>query len=87
MVTLVADWSDRSPELGEFLEDLGSQQLPVIAFFPAENPNQPLVIATGLYTQSQVLANLDKAGPSKATASKSGNSGSLAAAKKNENTN
>ena len=62
---LVADWSERDEEIGNLLKSLGTQQLPVIAVFPAENPNQPIVIATGVYTQDQLVNAMDDAGPSK----------------------
>ena len=65
IVTLVADWTDRDPEMGKLLESLGSKQVPVIAIFPAGRPNQPIVLLGG-YTQATLLDKLPEAGPSKA---------------------
>jgi len=46
-----------------FLKLLGAQQVPVIAIFPAGDPNRPFVFR-GAYTQQQLLDALAKAGPS-----------------------
>ena len=63
MVTLVADWGDRDPKIGDLLESLGgSRQIPLVAIFPAGRPNNPIVLNT--YTQSQLIEALREAGPS-----------------------
>ena len=64
VVTLVADWGDRNPQIGDLLEQLGgSRQIPLLAIFPADRPNHPIVLNT--YTTGQLLEALDKAGPSR----------------------
>jgi thiol:disulfide interchange protein DsbD len=64
IVTLRADWTHGQPEVTTMLELLGSKQVPVLAIFPAGNPNQPIVLRGG-YTQQTLLDALKKAGPSK----------------------
>ncbi|NLF08638.1 MAG: hypothetical protein GX594_11780 [Pirellulaceae bacterium] len=64
VATLQADWTHASPEVTEMLERLGSKQVPVIAIFPAENPDRPIILR-GSYTQETLLGALKKAGPSK----------------------
>ena len=64
IVSLKADWTHGEPEVTKMLELLGSKQVPVLAIFPAGNPNQPIVLRGG-YTQQILLDALRKAGPSK----------------------
>jgi suppressor for copper-sensitivity B len=64
VVMLRADWTHRQPEVTKMLELLGSKQVPVLAIFPAGNPNQPIVLRGG-YAQQTLLDALQKAGPSK----------------------
>jgi suppressor for copper-sensitivity B len=64
VITLRADWTHGQPEVTRMLELLGSKQVPVLAIFPAGNPNQPIVLRGG-YTQQTLLDALRKAGPSK----------------------
>jgi thiol:disulfide interchange protein len=66
VVTLKADWTHGDPEVTKMLETLGSKQVPVIAVFPAGEPNSPIVLIGG-YTQQSVLDALKKAGPSRKT--------------------
>ena len=63
VVTLLADWTDRNAEIGELLGLLGSKQLPVVAIFPADRPNEPIVVR-GWYTKAGLLEKLKEAGPS-----------------------
>lgn len=64
--TLLADWTSLDDEIGETLQKLKSnKQIPVLAIFPADNPKKPIVL-TGMYTQSELISALRKAGPSKA---------------------
>lgn len=65
IVPLLADWTDHSPEVTEMLDLLGSKQVPVLAIFPADRPNEPIVFREG-YTRQQLLAAIERAGPSKA---------------------
>ncbi len=64
VVTLQADWTRGAPEVTEMLEILGSKQVPVVAIFPAGDPNRPIVLRGG-YTKQTLLDALKKAGPSK----------------------
>lgn len=67
VVTLKADWTDHSPEVTAMLELLGARQVPVIAIFPAGDPNNPTRFLDG-YTKASLLEALQKAGPSKPVA-------------------
>lgn len=64
VVPLQADWTHGQPEVTEMLETLGGKQVPVLAIFPAGNPNRPIVLRGG-YTQRTLLDALQRAGPSK----------------------
>ncbi|OHB67007.1 MAG: hypothetical protein A2V70_01115 [Planctomycetes bacterium RBG_13_63_9] len=64
VVTLKADWTHRDPEVTQMLELLGGKQIPVVAIFPAGDPNRPMIFRGG-YTRQMLLDALDKAGPSK----------------------
>lgn len=68
--TLVADWTDRDPEMAKVLEALGSKQVPVLAIFPAGKPRQPIVLI-GTYTKGKLLEKLEQAGPSRTAPEKS----------------
>lgn len=60
MATLQADWTDGNPEVTAMLNALGSKQVPVIAIFPAGNPNSPVVLRGG-YTQASLLEAIGRA--------------------------
>lgn len=64
IVVLHADWTHAQPEVTKMLELLGSKQVPVLAIFPADDPNHPIVIRGG-YTKQSLLDVLKKAGSSK----------------------
>jgi thiol:disulfide interchange protein DsbD len=64
VVTVKADWTNYSPEVTAMLELLGAKQVPVIAIFPAGNPNAPIRFLDG-YTKTSILDALRKAGASK----------------------
>ncbi|MGB9687955.1 protein-disulfide reductase DsbD family protein [Thermogutta sp.] len=66
VVLLKADWTHEAPEVTQFLKWLGFQQVPVIAIFPADRPNEPIIF-TGWYTQGDILRALQEAGPSRNT--------------------
>lgn len=69
LVMLMADWSVPNPEIDLMLQKFGSEQIPVLAIFPAGRPNQPIVLMGG-YTQKTLLEKLAEAGASRvATAS------------------
>jgi thiol:disulfide interchange protein DsbD len=63
VVMMQADWTDEAPEVTQFLDWFGFRQVPVVAVFPAGNPNNPIWF-TGWYTQQDILDALAKAGPS-----------------------
>jgi suppressor for copper-sensitivity B len=62
IVLFKADWTHRDPEVTAMLDALGSNAVPVIAIFPAADPNRPIVFRDG-YTQEGLLAALKAAGP------------------------
>ena len=64
VATLRADWTDHAPEVTAMLELLGGKQVPVLAIFPAGNPNNPIILRGGC-TQQMLLDALEKAGPSR----------------------
>jgi suppressor for copper-sensitivity B len=72
VVPLLADWTDGSPEIKRMLESLQSKSIPVLAIFPAArnggSPPEPIVLRD-LITESQVLAAIQQAGPSRAAPS------------------
>jgi len=68
VVKLKADWTHGDPEVTAMLELLGAKQVPVIAIFPAGQPNNPIRFLDG-YTKASILEALEKAGPSKAATS------------------
>jgi thiol:disulfide interchange protein DsbD len=65
VVTLQADWTHEgeSPEVTKMLQALGSKQVPVVAIFPAGDPNHPVILRGG-YTQQMLLDALAQAGAS-----------------------
>jgi len=65
VVALLADKTETNPEIERKLEQLDSRSIPVLAIYPAGKPDQPIVLRD-LLTESQVLAALEKAGPSQA---------------------
>ncbi len=62
VVLLKADNTDGDPEVKRFLQVLLSDQVPVIAVFSPDNPNDPIVFLGG-YTKKGILDALDKARP------------------------
>lgn len=64
VVPLVADYTTFSAEITDMLALLKASALPVLAIFPAENPNNPEIFRDG-YTQQMLINALEKAGPSK----------------------
>ena len=63
--TLVADWThqDSSPEVNQKLQELGTQQIPLLAIYSAQNPTKPTLIP-GTYTIAGLTEELRRAGPS-----------------------
>jgi thiol:disulfide interchange protein len=64
VVTLVADYTKGSPEVKEMLRRLESNGVPVLAIFPAGDPQRPTVFR-GSYTKGALIEALEKAGASR----------------------
>ncbi len=64
VVPLLADWTDGSPEIKEALAGLDSNSIPVLAIYPAGDPEHPIVLRD-VITQNAVLDAIKQAGPSK----------------------
>lgn len=67
VATLKADWTYGSEEVTQMLNALESNQIPVVAIFPAGRPNDPIVFV-GSYTFDNISEALEQAGPSKTVA-------------------
>jgi thiol:disulfide interchange protein len=63
VVPLLADWTDGSQEIKEMLSALESNSIPVVAIFPADRPDEAIVLRD-LITQGRLLEALRQAGPS-----------------------
>lgn len=70
VVPMLADWTDRSPEIKRSLAELNSNSIPVLAIYPADNPEQPIVLKD-LLKEKQVIEAIRTAGPSKGASSQS----------------
>ncbi|QDU28012.1 Thiol:disulfide interchange protein DsbD precursor [Anatilimnocola aggregata] len=64
VVAVKADWTNPNPELEATLKGLRMRQIPVLAIYPAGKPEDVIVI-DGILTKDQVIAAIQKAGPSK----------------------
>ena len=67
VVPVLADWTDGSDDIREFLEMLGSRSIPLLAIYPGSKPGEPLkdpIVLRDLLTESQVITALEQAGPS-----------------------
>jgi len=60
---VLADWTDMNDTIKEKLNELKSNSIPLLAVYPAERPSEVIVLRDAI-TQSQLLAALEKAGPS-----------------------
>jgi hypothetical protein len=70
VVPLLADWShadDESYEVGTTLQDLKGNAIPLLAIFPANQPNKVFVLSA-IISQGQLLDALAEAGPSRPAA-------------------
>jgi len=65
VVTLLADWTDYSPEIKKALNELGCNSIPVLAIWPAGAGDQEVIVLRDLLSESQVLEALERAGPSR----------------------
>lgn len=68
IVPLVADYTDESPEIKEWLERFGRDGIPLTVIFPANRPNEPILL-DGLISQRTLLEKLNDAAVAKAVAS------------------
>ncbi|MEM8733366.1 MAG: thioredoxin family protein [Planctomycetota bacterium] len=64
VVPMLADWTDRSDAIRQKLEELDSNSIPLLAIYPPESSEEPILLRDVL-TQDQVLEALNEAGPSK----------------------
>jgi len=67
VVPILADFTDRSPEIDRFLASMGSRSIPFLVIFPGSEPGKPLrdpIVLRDAITESQLLAALEQAGPS-----------------------
>ncbi len=62
-VAMIADWSDENDEIGEKLNELQSNSIPVLAIYPGKSPGSPIILRD-IVSQGQVLEALDQAGAS-----------------------
>jgi suppressor for copper-sensitivity B len=60
---VLADWSDHNDMIKRKLAELESNSIPVLAIYPAGKPDEVIILRDTL-TQKQLLAALEKAGPS-----------------------
>jgi suppressor for copper-sensitivity B len=68
VVPLLADWTEENDEIKRMLESLQSRSIPLLAIYPGCKPGEPMrdpIILRDLLTESQVLAAIREAGPSK----------------------
>ncbi len=64
VVPLLADWSEPSEEILSKIKELDSLSIPLLAIYPAD-PSSPPIILRDSITESELLAALKTAGPSK----------------------
>jgi len=64
IVPMLADYTKESPEIKSALESLQSRSIPLLAIFPADRPDQPIVLRD-VITKQQLLDAIEQAGPSK----------------------
>lgn len=81
VIAVEADWTKPNAELEAKLTELNSQSIPVLAIYPAGRP-QDVIVLRDLVTAKQVVAALEKAGPSKGIEKKAGNETAEAGTKK-----
>ncbi|MEM0927089.1 MAG: thioredoxin family protein, partial [Planctomycetota bacterium] len=62
-VAMLADWTDQNREIESKLKELNSKAIPVLAIYPGNSPEKPIVLRD-LVSQKSVLNALEKAGPS-----------------------
>ena len=61
VVPILADWTKRGPTIGRLIDLLApGSSIPICAVFPADRPNEPIVML-GTVTQSQVIEAIERA--------------------------
>ena len=65
-VAIYAEWErpEEQSEVGDKLKELGAAAIPYMVIYPGDRPDQPIKL-DGLLTEAQVLAELERAGPSR----------------------
>ena len=63
VVAMYADWTNYDPEVTRKLEELNSKSIPMLAIYPGNRPDDPIILRD-LVSQSNVLDALRSAGPS-----------------------
>lgn len=61
IVPLLADWTDGSEAIEKKLNELGSNSIPLLAIYPANQPNSPIILRD-VITKTQLLNALQQAG-------------------------
>ncbi len=64
IVPMLADYTKTPPDITDALESLQSRSIPLLAIFPADRPDQPIVLRD-VITKQQLLEAIQQAGPSK----------------------
>jgi len=86
VVTLLADYTERTDVIKRQLEELNSKSIPLLAVFPAGKPDAETIVLREIITESQVIGAIKEAGPSldeeSGGAESSGSAGSTATAMK-----
>lgn len=62
-VAMLADWTDQGDDIHAKLQELGSSSIPLLAIYPGNDPDNPIVLRD-LVSQGDVLMALRQAGPS-----------------------
>jgi len=60
---VMADWTDHNDTIKQKLAELNSNSIPVLAIYPANQPGEVIILRDAI-TKKQLLAALEKAGPS-----------------------
>ncbi len=69
-VAMYADWTDYNEEIKSKLEELNSRSIPLLAIYPGDRPDQPIILRD-LVTQEAVVEALRQAGASVGKTAKS----------------
>jgi thiol:disulfide interchange protein len=63
VVPMLADWTDRSDEIKSKLKELHSNSIPLLAIYPANRPDEPIILRD-VISKKTLIDALRKAGPS-----------------------